>query len=69
MGLTGRTGEQFAMSSQEETQLRYSYRFRQDARSPGVFSEEEAKTEVQSYINELLGIKDKLGNKDLLSTV
>jgi len=45
------------MSLDNETQLKYSYKYRQEAKSPTVFNDEEAKAEVQSYINELLGLK------------
>ena len=47
------------MSSDTETQLKYSYRFRVEAKPVAVFDEEESKAEVQSYINELLGVKDR----------
>ena len=48
-----------AMSSQDEPQLKYSYRFRLEAKKPEVFDEEVTKSEVQSYINDLLGLKDR----------
>jgi len=37
--------------------MKYSYKFRLEARMPAVFDEEDSKSEVQSYINELLGVK------------
>ena len=45
------------MSSDSETQLKYSYKFRLEAKNPTTFDDETAKAEVQSYINELLGVK------------
>jgi len=47
------------MYSDNETQLKYSYRFRLEAKNQGPFEEEQSKAEVQSYIKELLGVKDK----------
>jgi len=46
------------LTSQEEPQLKYSYRFRLEASKPGEF-DDESKGEVQSYINELLGVSQK----------
>jgi hypothetical protein len=63
MGLTGRGRESSALSSQEEPQLKYSYRFRVEAKKTGVFDDEESKAEVQSYINELLGVEEKPANR------
>jgi len=63
MGLTGRNTESPALSSQEEPQLKYSYRYRVEAKNPGVYDDPEAKAEVQSYINELLGVREKLANR------
>ena len=51
------------MTSQEEPQLKYSYRFRVEAKKPGVFDDEKQKAEVQSYIKELLGVKEKSTNR------
>jgi len=45
------------MSSDNETQLKYSYKFRQEAKDLAISDDEETKAEVQSYINELLGVK------------
>jgi hypothetical protein len=63
MGLTGRGTESPALNSQEEPQLKYSYRFRVEAKKSGAFDDAESRAEVQSYINELLGVKDKPGNR------
>jgi hypothetical protein len=59
MGLTDRGFLYRALSSQDEPKLKYSYKFRLEAKSPGVFDEDTTRAEVQSYINELLGFKDK----------
>jgi protoporphyrinogen oxidase len=59
MGLTGRGSDSSALTSQEEPQLKYSYRFRVEAKRQDAFDDEESKAEVQSYINELLGVSDK----------
>jgi hypothetical protein len=59
MGLTGRDSDSIALSAQDEPQLKYTYRFRVEAKNPVVFDEETSRAEVQSYINELLGVKDK----------
>jgi len=58
MGLTGRGKDSPALTSQEEPQLKYSYRFRLEASKPGEY-DDESKGEVQSYINELLGVSQK----------
>jgi len=58
MGLTGRGCESTAMSSQDEPQ-KYSYKFRLEAKNQTAFENDALKGEVQSYINELLGVKDK----------
>ena len=63
MGLTGRDCITPALSSQDPLQLKYSYRFRLEAKPRGVFEDEKLKAEVQSYISELLGVKDKPVNK------
>jgi len=63
MGLTPRKTDSIVLSSQEEPQLKYSYRFRVEAKKPGVFDDAEMKAEVQTYINELLGIKEKSANR------
>ena len=63
MGLTGRGNDWAAMTSQEEPQLKYSYRFRVEARKPREFDDPETKAEVQSYINDLLGVREKLANR------
>jgi len=59
MGLTGRVHGYLAMSSQLEPQLKYRYQFKLEAKRPGVFEDNESKAMVQSYINELLGVKEK----------
>jgi len=59
MGLTGREWYDFALTSQEEPQLKYSYRFRVEAKKSDAFDDPESRAEVQSYINELLGLKDQ----------
>ena len=64
MGLTGTADKQFAMSSDKETQLKYTYRFRVEAKEPAVFDEDESKAEIQSYINELLGLREAANEKD-----
>ena len=46
------------MSSQDEPQ-KYSYKFRLEAKNQTAFENDALKGEVQSYINELLGVKDK----------
>ena len=58
MGLTARGDVPFALSTQEQTP-KYTYRFRLEAKKPTAFDDEASKSEVQSYINELLGVKDK----------
>jgi len=57
------------MISQEEPRLRYSYRFRLEASTPAVFDADETKTEIQSYINDLLGVREKPEKKVDLYTV
>jgi hypothetical protein len=57
MGLTGRECGYYALSSQEEPQLKYNYKFRLEAKDPTPFDDETSKSEVQAYINELLGLK------------
>jgi len=47
------------LSSQDEPQQKYSYRYRIEAKSPAVFDEDKSRAEVQTYINELLGVKDR----------
>jgi hypothetical protein len=64
MGLTDTDYHSPALSTQDEPQLKYSYRFRIEAKQPDVFDEVESKAEVQSYINELLGFKEKPKEKD-----
>ncbi len=64
MGLTGRGNDCPVMTSQEEPQLKYSYRFRVEARKQTEFDDPEAKAEVQSYIKELLGVKEKSRGKE-----
>jgi len=46
------------MSSQEG-ELRYSYTFRLPAKGEKVVKEEQSKTDVQAYVNDLLGVKPK----------
>jgi len=41
--------------------MKYSYRFRLEARKLGSAQDEPNKAEVQSYINEILGVS---GNRD-----
>jgi hypothetical protein len=60
MGLTGRVSDSSALTSQEEPQLRYTYRFRVEAKKTDPFDDAESRAEVQSYINDLLGVKEKL---------
>jgi len=55
------------MSSDSEPQLKYSYRFRVEAKAQAVFDEEKSNAEVQSYINELLGVKEKPQAKERYS--
>ena len=69
MGLTGRGTDCLAMSSQEEPQLKYSYRFRVEARNLSEDDDPESKAEVQSYIKELLGVKDRPRIKDSFGSV
>jgi len=45
------------MSSQDEPQQKYSYKFRLEAKNQIDFENDALKGEVQSYINELLGLK------------
>jgi len=52
------------MTSQEEPQLKYSYRFRLEAKKTEDLNDEEARSEVQSYINELLGVREKTREGD-----
>jgi len=54
------------MSSESEPQLKYSYRFRLEAKTQ-VFDDDKSNAEVQSYINELLGVKEKLQEKERYS--
>ncbi len=49
-------GRKKQMSTQE-TQQKYSYTFRMEARKPGWDKEGPSKAEVQAYINEVLGVK------------
>ena len=56
------------MSLDEEPKLKYSYRFRVEAKPQEVFDNETAKAEIQSYINELLGFKDRARDKITSST-
>jgi hypothetical protein len=51
------------MSSDNEPQLKYSYRFRVEAKDLTPFEDEESKAEVQSYINELLGLRERSREK------
>jgi len=59
MGLTGRESVCPPMSSQDEPQLKYNYRFKLEAKMPDKFDDEASRSEVQSYINELLGVREK----------
>jgi len=47
------------MTSEDEPQVKYSYRFRLEAKQPERFDDESTKSEVQSYINGLLGVREK----------
>ena len=67
MGLTGRALTRPAMASQDEPQLKYTYRFRVEAKQPEVFDEDTSKAEVQLYINELLGLKEGSRDKERTS--
>jgi len=49
------------MSASEGQEMKYSYRFRLEARKLGSAQDEPNKAEVQSYINEILGVS---GNRD-----
>jgi hypothetical protein len=57
------------MSSMEEPRLKYRYQYKQEAKAQSVFDDDASKTEIQSYINELLGVKEKPRNKDSLYSV
>ena len=69
MGLTGRALTCTALTSQEETQLKYTYRYRVEAKQPTAFDEDTSKAEVQQYINELLGMKDAVHQKERTTPV
>ena len=51
------------MSSESEPQLKYTYKFRLEARKQEAFDEETSRSEVQSYINELLGVRKEKGSE------
>ena len=68
MGLTGRALTRPAMASQDEPQLKYTYRFRVEAKPPSAFDEDTSKAEVQVYINELLGLKESAHEKERIIT-
>ena len=53
----------------EEKGLRYSYRFRIEAEPDGSESEDQSKSDIQAYINELLEINKKNNPKDDLLTI
>jgi len=68
MGLTGWGTKHTALNPQEEPQpKKYTYRLRLEAKKTSAFDEETSRAEVQSYINDLLGVKERLENK-ILST-
>ena len=50
--------------SEQEPRLRYRYQFKLDAKGPMAFTDEESKAEVQSYINDLLGLKDQASSRE-----
>ena len=50
----------------EQEQLKYTYRFSLKAEKTGESSDEPGKGEVQSYINDLLGLDDKKSDKNRL---
>jgi hypothetical protein len=56
------------LNSEDDPQPKYAYRLRLEAKKSGVFDEETTKAEVQSYINELLGVKDRPRENVILST-
>jgi len=58
MGLTGRESNSSPLTSQEEPQLKYSYRFRVEAKKSDAFDDPGSRAEVQAYINDLLGVKE-----------
>jgi len=64
MGLTGGGQESHLLTSEQEPQLKYKYQFRLEAKQAGAFDNGESNAAVQSYINELLGVKDKPREKD-----
>jgi len=69
MGLTGRGTKDFALNSEDEPQpKKYTYRLRMEAKKMDAFDDEKARAEVQSYINELLGVKDRLLENKILSS-
>lgn len=47
--------------------MKYKYQFRLEAKKPGTLGDKESKSMVQSYINELLGVKDKPREKERYS--
>lgn len=53
----------------EEKELKYSYRFKLEAEPDGSRSEEQSKSDIQVYINDLLGAKKPKSPKDDLLTV
>ena len=69
MGLTGRGTKHFALNSEDELQpKKYTYRLRMEAKKTDAFDDERSRAEVQSYINELLGLKERLQENKILST-
>jgi hypothetical protein len=53
----------------EKKGLRYSYRFKLEAKPDGSGSEEQSEDEIQTFINDLLGVKRPKDSKDDLFTV
>jgi hypothetical protein len=51
---------------EEQKQMKYSYRFSVSASKPGEANDEGEKGEVQSYINELLGLEAERTEKNKL---
>jgi hypothetical protein len=57
------------MSSQEGSELKYSYRFTLEARRGESNSAEQSEAELQAYVNELLGVRKSKGLEDDQITV
>jgi len=69
MGLTGWETKHSALNPEEEPQpKKYTYRLRLEAKKSSAFDDETQRAEVQSYINDLLGVKDRLQGNRILTT-